>query len=141
MRVLNLTFVDGNDRSNATGSVMSTYRGALTYRSLIFNRPYSTSRQYYAGIGIRVAKDGLYAFSSQSFMDMYGYLYRSPFNAASVYSNLLTYDDDSGGSLQFYFQYFLRTGTSYVLVATTYGTGVTGSFTIQANGPSTVTYS
>ena len=142
VKLLNVTFVDGNDRNSSTGSVISIYRGALTNSSARFYRLSSPSprQNYYDPISIRVSKDGVYDFTSKSDIDMYGYLYRSPFDATNVYSNHLTHDDDSGGSLQFYFQYFLQSNRSYVLIATTYASGVTGSFTIQITGPSNVTY-
>jgi len=48
-------------------------------------------------------------------------------------------DDDSGsGNGQFKISDSLQSGRTYVLIVTTYGSSVTGSFSIRAAGPASV---
>ncbi len=70
---------------------------------------------------------------------MYGDLYARYFNATNLYINLLTYDDNSGGNLQFYFGFSLQRG-NYVLIAMTYCENVIGPFSIIVSSPANVTF-
>lgn len=124
------------------GREVSTYSGRLTLNSSTFNRVNSQTidRYYYDKIGIRVSRSGFYEFSSESSIDMYGCLYMSPFNDTNVLLNLLTSDDNSGRSTEFYFQYRLQSNWDYILIATTSFANITGSYTIRIRGSSTVTF-
>ncbi|CAF3944088.1 unnamed protein product [Rotaria sp. Silwood2] len=73
-------------------------------------------------------------------MDTYGYMYRSSFDASTPSSNLLASDDDSGGNGQFQLTVYLTSGTTYILVVTTYIPGVVGPFSIIASGPAIVVF-
>jgi hypothetical protein len=71
-------------------------------------------------------------------MDIYGYFYYDPFNPSFPLNNMIISGDDSGGNMQFRINVNLSYGVTYVLVVTTYSTGITGSFLITALGPSWV---
>lgn len=120
--------------------ITSVYSSSLTNSSSVFHRPWKfNGRYYYKAIQFFVSTHGSYSFKSVSQIDMYGYLYAQYFDATNLYINLLIYDDDSNGGLQFYFRFSLQSGT-YVLVATTYSGNVTGSFSIVVNGPANITF-
>ena len=121
--------------------VLSYYYGVLTSNSSAFNRYNSPSvgQYYYDKIGISVSKDGLYEFASESRIGIVGYLYQSHFNYTNASLNLLVYSGN-GISNQFYFRYSLRSDRSYILIATTYSSNVTGSFIIKTRGVSSVTF-
>jgi hypothetical protein len=81
---------------------------------------------------------GTYTFLSSSSIDTYGCFYNDPFNPYNPSQNYVTSNDDGGGGNQFGFNVSLVFGRTYVLVVTTYGTTVTGSFSIRASGPAWV---
>ena len=81
---------------------------------------------------------GTYSFTSVSSIDTYGYLYNSPVDPSNPSQNLITSDDDGGGGTQFRVQSYLSSGSSYVLIVTTYSTNVFGSFAVRAFGPSSI---
>jgi hypothetical protein len=95
---------------------------------------------YYEAIQVRVPTTGLYSFRSISSLDAYGYLYENDFNPWDISSNLLTRDDDSGGSVQFLITYTLQSTGTYVLVFTTYSPGETTAFSIAGSGPAVVSF-
>jgi hypothetical protein len=91
---------------------------------------------YYQAIQVTVAVGGSYTFTSNSLFDAYGYLYNGFFDPLYPSQNLIASDDDSGGGNgQFQISRSLQSGRIYILVVTTYNTGITGSFTIRATGP------
>ncbi len=100
----------------------------------------SYGQYYYDQIEIFISQNGFYQFQSQSSINMFAYFYQNSFNSTNINSNLLTYDDDSGGNYQFYFRIFLNSDTNYILVATTYNNNTLGSFYIYATGPQTVIF-
>ncbi len=81
---------------------------------------------------------GTYNFTSSSLFDSYGCLYDGSFNPLYPLHNLITTDDEGGGNMQFQIGRSLQSGRIYILVVTTYNTGITGSFTIRAGGPASV---
>ncbi|CAF4011520.1 unnamed protein product, partial [Rotaria sp. Silwood1] len=70
--------------------------------------------------------------------DSYGCLYVNSFNPSNITSNLIAYDDDIGGNLQFSMTYFLQADTTYILIFTTFGSGVTTIFSVSVMGPTNV---
>jgi hypothetical protein len=76
--------------------------------------------------------------ASSSLFDSYGCLYDGSFNPLYPSQNLITTDNDGGGNRQFQISRSLQSGRTYILVVTTYITGVTGSFIIRADGPASV---
>jgi hypothetical protein len=74
----------------------------------------------------------------QRLIDTYGYLYLTTIDASDLSSNLLTFNDDNGGNLQFLFTYTLQAGTTYIVIFTTYSSMSTGPFSLGVYGPSRV---
>ncbi len=68
-------------------------------------------------------EDGVYAFTSISKVDTYGYVKDSEWNT-------LTYNDDSGEGNNFRVKYAMKGGTSYILQAQLYSTNDTGTFDV-----------
>ncbi|CAF3781097.1 unnamed protein product [Adineta steineri] len=128
--------------ANSPASTISSYSGYLLSSSQSFARPdYSSAGYYYEAIRVTVHMSGRYSFTSISSYDTYGYLYNDPFNPSKPSRNLIASDDDSGNSNQFRINATLQSGNTYVLVFTTYSTGVTGSFSIAVTGPTMATLS
>jgi len=71
-------------------------------------------------------------------MDTYGYFYNVYFDPSDPSHSLITYGDDAAGSLQFKISLNLQSGSTYVLVVTTYRGGVTGRFSIMVTGRASV---
>lgn len=95
---------------------------------------------YYEQIQIHIPTDGFYQFNSLSSMDMLGYFYKDLFDYTNIDTNCLTYDDDSGLNSQFSFGINLQSNNNYILVVTTFHKNTTGLYSIQVNGPSTITF-
>ncbi|CAF2475288.1 unnamed protein product [Rotaria sp. Silwood2] len=116
--------------ANATAS--STW----TTNSPSFSR-YGTSYSsyYYDTYQVTVPVDSSYNFMSISRANTYGYLYNGSFRSSSTSSNLLTFDDDSGGNRQFRFTFSLQRNLTYIFVPTTYSMYTTGAYTVVVSGP------
>jgi hypothetical protein len=71
-------------------------------------------------------------------MHTYGYFYNVPFDPSYPSQNLIQSNADGGGNSQFKISNSLQSGRTYVLVVTTYGMRVTGSFSIRVTGPASV---
>jgi len=70
-----------------------------------------------------------------------GYLYDSPFDPSNPLTNLITDNDDDDSvlfSLQFRLEAYLLTGRTYILVVTSHLPSVTGTFSVSAVGPASV---
>jgi len=71
-------------------------------------------------------------------MDTYGYFYNNAFDPSYPSQSLITSDDDSGGNRQFQIRGSLQSGHKYILVVTTDGSSITGSFSVRVTGPASV---
>jgi hypothetical protein len=89
---------------------------------------------YYEAIRVTVPVSGYYRFKSNSTVDTFGYLYIDSFLPMSPSMNLLAQNDDAGGNGQFQFTVNLQSNTRYILVVTTFGTNVIGTFDVIASG-------
>jgi hypothetical protein len=116
------------------------YVSALTAYSPMYCRTSvcPTPNFYYEALKINVPISGYYSISSNSNMDIYGYLYNNSFNPLFPPQNLLTANDDGAGNLQFQLTYHLQSTVVYIVVATTYSKNVTGNFSINATGPASL---
>jgi hypothetical protein len=85
-----------------------------------------------------VNTSGTYNISSLSHVDAIGYLYQGNFYPSNRSIHLFANNDDYNGTNQFKLTAFLEGGTPYTLVVTTFGEGITGSFSIVASGPDSV---
>lgn len=115
--------------------------GRLSTTNPIFRRPNSSNdNYYYDSFNVTVSISDTYSFTSSNagLIDMYGCLYERSFDASYPLSNLLICDDDKAGGLQFLIRQYLYKELQYILVVTTYQSGETVSYTIEANGPSRV---
>ncbi|CAF1246345.1 unnamed protein product [Adineta ricciae] len=127
--------------SNSSANVESMYSSSLTNDSHLFCRENTCSEAtyYYQAVELNISITGTYILFSSSGMDTVGYLYQDVFNASSVQSNLINFNDD--GSIyinQFMLQVVLEAMTKYILVVTTYNEYDTGSFSIVVLGDGTV---
>ncbi|CAF3224322.1 unnamed protein product [Rotaria socialis] len=120
-----------------TSATQSTYTGALSANSAIFYRPDGGSNEYYyfQAIQVTISTAGFYTFKSNSTIDTRGYFYQNSFDPSNSAANLVTSDDDGGGSFQFRIQVYLETLRTYILVVTTHRAYITGDFSVSANGP------
>ena len=85
----------------------------------------------YVGVGERVSftltpeEDSVWAFTSMSDYDTYGYLYDAD-------GNLLVYNDDGGANNNFYFTYTLEAGESYTFTVRWYHSNREGDMKLYA---------
>jgi hypothetical protein len=93
---------------------------------------------YYEAIEFTASVMGSYSFRSSTNMDAYGFLYLTRIDASDLSANLLTFDDDSGGNLQFFFTYSLEAGSTYIVIFTTFSGMATGPISLGVYGPSRV---
>ena len=119
--------------------IWSSYYGSLSSASSVFFRPGSASGlHYYQAIRVIISTSGTYTFTSVSSIDTYGYLYNTPVDLSYPWQNMITYDDDSGGGNQFLLSAYLSSGSTYVLIVTTFTSNIVGSFSIRVSGPAMV---
>lgn len=85
-----------------------------------------------------VDTNSTFTFTSSSTIDTYGILYNYPADPSYPNQNLIMSDDDSDGGRQFRIIAALTSGSTYVLIVTTYAPAVVGSFSVRAYGASTV---
>lgn len=78
--------------------------------------------------------NGTYSFTTNSSFDTYGLLYEDPMDPSFPSGNLIAFNDDSGGGFQFKITTTLVIGTTYVLVVTSHGDHITGSFGLIVSG-------
>ena len=118
--------------SSVTTSLSSTW----TNQSPKFRRYRSSSPGfYYQVFGVTVPVTGLYSLASISNIDTFGYLYKDRFTVSSVKSNLVSFDDQSGGNNQFRMTLTLKANVAYDLVATTFRPYQVGEFQVAVRGP------
>lgn len=104
-----------------------------------FTRYGRTQRFYYDLVSVTVTANGVYTIISVSKFDIYGYLYQDHFDSFNSSRNLIAFNDDGGGNLQFKISPNLLTTKLYYLVVTTYSAGVIGSYQILITGPGQLT--
>jgi hypothetical protein len=122
----------------AKSDYTSFISGSLTISNPTFYRPTRTDgAYYYQAFRVFINSAGTYAFVSNSSFDTFGYLYSPTFDPAYPNSNVIAYDDDSGGNSQFRINEYLQYGT-YILVVTTYAAGQRGSFGLRVIGTNSV---
>jgi hypothetical protein len=126
-----------------TSSVVTqaVYASELTLNSSKFSRNCIIPNCYYEVIQLNVHEDGFYAFIIESAVMTYGYIYRASFNPLSPKMNIV---EEYFSKHRCYKDYkllvYLQKQTTYILVATTYNSNVTGSFSVFASGQSNVTF-
>lgn len=122
--------------------VWSSYSDVLTNNSAIFLRPTanSSSEFFFQAFELVVNQTGFYNLSSISNFDTFGYLYDWNFYPSDPTINMINSDDDGANHTQFRLTYVLQAGVRYILVATSFASGVTGPFTVSAVGPGQIDF-
>lgn len=118
--------------------ITNVVNGNLTTASPTFNRPVNNIPYYYKTYTFEAPSTGIANFEVISAAlsdgtDTYLYLYQDSFDPLNPSTNLIAYDDDSGVGLYSLISQSITQGTTYILVFTTYGSGSTGAFSLQAN--------
>ena len=121
--------------------VQSTYSSELTTNTQVYS-PWSCNINIYPyqAIRINVFVTGDYRFWSNSGINMYGSIYRSTFDPSDPSSNLIASRYDGCRNSQFRLSHSLQTNTTYILVVTTYDTGMTGAFSIAVVGVAKISF-
>ena len=96
---------------------------------------------YFEAIEIIASVHGNYTIETNSSMDTYGYLYITDFDTIYWMNDLLLVDDDDAGvGYNFLLSFTLQAMIRYILVTTTFGPGITGSFVVLTTGPGMITF-
>ncbi|CAF0923840.1 unnamed protein product [Adineta steineri] len=83
----------------------------------------------------------MYTTLSSSTIDTQGFIYNNSFNTSYPDENLMSFDDDGGGSnKQFMITLVLEAMTKYILFVTTYPGNTLGNFSITGLGPGTINF-
>ena len=132
--------VVSSDFANCSFSACNTthYKSSLTWDYPMFHRPSTNGDYFYEQIKVTTAVAGNFMFLSESSINIYGLLYYPTFNATSPSSNLLAFDDESGGKGQFFFQYHLEANQQYYLVISTRQEYRIDKFIVHVRGPVSV---
>jgi hypothetical protein len=126
-------------QTDTSSVIESAHLSALTTNSSKYSSSgCDASNYYYEAIRVNVAMSGYYRLRSSTTVNTVGYIYKETFNTINFRENLLSENDDSCGGVQFKFILNLQVGTTYIVVVTTYLPYNTGTFSILASGPSTV---
>ena len=114
---------------------------SLSNTSSRFCRPMNciSSNYYYQAFPFNVSATGVYAISSSSTIDTYGFLYMNSFTPSNSSANLIAYSDDDAGERQFLLSLSLTAAFRYILVVTTYEVNVFGLVVILIRGAGTFT--
>ena len=78
--------------------------------------------------------NGNYIIQSNGSTDTYGYIFNSTVHQISDASGAFMFNDDGGGNRQFKMATALQSMVNYTLVVTTFGRGITGTFSLIASG-------
>ena len=117
----------------------ANYYGLLSSSSPLFVPVHQfQGYYYYQALRVTVRVNGTYMFISNSSIDMFGYLYNNSVDPSEPTQNMLMFNDDSAGGRQFRITVNLTSESSYVLIVTTFWPSTSGSFSITAFGPSSI---
>ncbi|UJR06811.1 hypothetical protein I4U23_011098 [Adineta vaga] len=136
-------FIQGESAVESLPIVQSIYSSSLTYSSPMYCRVdvCSESVYYYQAIQINTSTSGNFSISSwNSDMDTYGYLYNGTFDPLFPSQNLILQNSNGAGRLDFKLTYFLQSTETYIVVVTTYYSGVIGPFLLIVVGPASTNY-
>jgi len=115
--------------------------GGATYHRLMDDLTESTigTDVSYQARSFTVGDVGVYTFLMTSNYDGMLFLYQNSFDPSNPSENALAGNDDLIGTTTSGFNGLLQTNTTYTLVATAYGNGVTGAYSLTIGGPGTIT--
>ena len=89
-------------------------------------------------VEIRITEGGSYIITSNSDMNMKGYIYENDFTLFDLDINIIKWDDASHYNNQFKMELYCQMNTSFLLIVTTNEEFEQGLFSIAVNGPSSV---
>jgi len=89
---------------------------------------------YYKTYTFKVQAEGQYDLNLKSNFDTFLCLYRTSFNPLAPLTNQVAVDNDSSGRQQARIRKVLTAGTTYVLVACSFGTRISGAYRVQLTG-------
>ena len=115
----------------------------MTKNSAVFNivSPYvGTFKYFYQAIQLHISINGYYFIKSNSSRDIRGYLYNNTFNPNDLSTNLLSQNDNIGGTDQFRIEFTLQEMTRYILVVAAYNVTMDEEFSIMTGGPGSVVF-
>ncbi|CAF1358196.1 unnamed protein product [Adineta steineri] len=128
------SYIGFNRILNTPSVVQTIYISELTTNSSTYLLSCSSSSSYYKAIQVNVRRSGFYTFFSNSNMDTYGVIYKDYFDPSDPMKNRLLENDHGCGQDQFRFTIALETNVTYILVATTFNSNITGAFSIFVSG-------
>ena len=100
----------------------SYYSSTLSYNHSRYARYVGAQAlYYYEAIEVKVSTSDTVTFISNSSVDMCGSLYNNTFDPMFPSLNLVAFDDDGAGNLQFLLNLILDPNVVYILVPTTFG--------------------
>ncbi|GAB3997712.1 hypothetical protein GCM10028807_43440 [Spirosoma daeguense] len=129
--------------------LLNTFNGALTTSSPTYVRNNTLTNTttyvsggptvYYQAFSFTAPTSGVQTFevtgSTFTNNDSFLSLYETSFNPGSPATNFLRSVDDDGVVYLSKFTHTLTAGTTYVVVVSTYATGITGNFTFRLSAP------
>ena len=122
---VNGTIVSGTTYVRGSGDNVTIYTASrpVFYKTYTFVAPASGAVTFATTAAVLSSGDD----------DTYLTLYQNSFNPASPATNFLRGDDDSGLGFLSSLTQTVTAGTIYIVVVSTFGTGVTGTFTLQSS--------
>ncbi|MEY4539001.1 MAG: hypothetical protein RLZZ306_758 [Bacteroidota bacterium] len=122
---VNGILVSGTTYVRGIGDNVTTYTASrpVFYKTFTFVAPAAGSVTFATTAAVLSSGDE----------DTYLTLYQNSFNPASPATNFVRGDDDSGSGFLSSLTQTLTAGTTYIVVVSTFSTGVTGTFTLQAS--------
>lgn len=104
-----------------------------------YTRVCGRTNYYYETIQVSVQENNTYRFDNNSTMINYGYIYEDSFDPYNPTKNLLSQSNFTCGGFLFQFTTYLEMNKMYILVVTTFESGVYGEFTVLVYGSNNVT--
>lgn len=95
-------------------------------------------KYYYEAVQVNVLGADCYSLSSNSTIDIYGYIYNGTFDPFNPSQNLFLQNNNNMNGTQFKLITSLLINTTYVLVVTTLHVNVTARFSVLVSGSNNV---
>jgi hypothetical protein len=125
------------------GAPTNLLTGNLANTDPTFVRPTATGSAgtttvFYDVTPFYVTTGGTYSIEQTSAFDDYMYIYAGAFNPATPTANFVEGDDDDGAGNDSLITRALTPGVQYYLVNTSFGTNITGAYSVSQNGPAPI---
>jgi hypothetical protein len=122
------------------GAPSVLFTGNLASTDPTFVRPLASGTAgsttvFYDVTPFYVTTAGTYSIEQTSGFDDYMFIYANAFNPLTPTANFVEGDDDDGAGNDSLITRALTPGVQYYLVNTSFGTGITGAYTVTQNGP------